>query len=151
AHGPRSCAVEISSSEIDAGTELTVSCRVSCPHGCDLTGQGVSICDQHGTELASGDLVRREDDFYITSPLVLRAPLDVGEHVYAAVLAAVEVGGILHEETATAFSFTTKAHAASVNVWGLPSAIAAGDRFTFNVGIKCSAGCKLSGRPLSIR
>jgi hypothetical protein len=48
------------------------------------------------------------------------------------------------------FSFATKAHAVSVNVWGLPSATGAGERFRFKVGIKCSAGCKLRGRRLSI-
>jgi hypothetical protein len=37
-----------------------------------------------------------------------------------------------------------------VNVWGLPTAIAAGERFGFKVGIKCSAGCKLTGRQLSV-
>src|SRR5713226_3313616 len=82
--------------------------------------------------------------------LVLRAPLEAGEHIYRAVLAAQEKGGVAHEETSTAFSFVTKAHATNVNVWGLPSAIAAGERFGLKVGIKCSAGCKLTGRPLRI-
>jgi len=80
----------------------------------------------------------------------LRAPLEAGEHIYRAVLAAAEKDGVAHEETATAFCFVTKAHATSVNVWGLPSAIAAGERFGLKVGIKCSAGCKLTGRPLRI-
>src|SRR5262249_37839013 len=66
------------------------------------------------------------------------------------VLAADEKDGIAHEETSTEFSFVTKAHAVSVNVWGLPSAVVAGERFGLKVGIKCSAGCKLSGRPLRI-
>jgi hypothetical protein len=35
-------------------------------------------------------------------------------------------------------------------VWGLPSAISAGERFSLKVGVKCSAGCKLAGRALSI-
>jgi hypothetical protein len=43
-----------------------------------------------------------------------------------------------------------KPHAASVNVWGMPSVVAPGERFKFKIGIKCSAGCKLSGRPFSI-
>src|SRR4029077_16031670 len=46
--------------------------------------------------------------------------------------------------------FTAMAHAANVNVWGLPSAISAGERFRFKVGIRCSAGCELAGRALSI-
>jgi len=84
------------------------------------------------------------------SALVLRAPLEGGEHIYRTVLAAQGKDGVTHEETSTEFSFATKAHAASVNVWGLPSAIAAGERFGLKVGVKCSAGCKLSGRPLRI-
>jgi hypothetical protein len=43
-----------------------------------------------------------------------------------------------------------KVHATSVNVWGLPFAIAAGERFRLKVGVKCSAGCALAGRPLSV-
>jgi hypothetical protein len=74
----------------------------------------------------------------------------VGEHAWRAVLAAHDKEGISHEAASIAFSFATRAHAASVNIWGLPSAIPAGERFSFKVGIKCSAGCKLTGRPLSI-
>jgi hypothetical protein len=149
-HGPRTCAVEVSPAEVDAGAELTVTARVSCVEGCDLRGRSVSIRNQDGTELASAELLEFDGEAYLTSALVLRAPLKVGEHGYQAVLPAQEEDGVLHEETSTEFCFVTMAHAASVNVWGLPSAIAAGERFSFTVGIKCSAGCKLTGRPLSI-
>ena len=74
----------------------------------------------------------------------------MGEHVWRAVLAAQEEDAVLHEATATEFSFATTPHAMSANVWGLPSAIAAGERFRFKVGIKCSAACKLAGRPLRV-
>ena len=149
-HGQLMCAVEVSPREIDAGAELTVIARVSCPHGCDLRGQGVSIRNQDDTELASAELTNFDGEVYVTSAFVLRAPLEVGEHVYRTVLTAQEKDGVLHEETSAEFSFAAKAHATSVNVWGLPSAIAAGERFTLKVGIKCSAGCKLTGSPLSI-
>jgi hypothetical protein len=43
-----------------------------------------------------------------------------------------------------------KPHAASVSVWGMPPVIAAGERFRLKVGIKCSAGCNLTGRPFGI-
>jgi hypothetical protein len=141
-HGQRTCAVEVSPSEVDAGAELTVTVRVACPDGCDLRGQSVSIRHQDDTELASAELTELDGEAYVTSPVVLRAPLSVGEHTYQAILPAHEKDEVLHEETATEFSFVGMAHAASVNVWGLPSAIAAGERFRFNVGIKCSAGCK---------
>jgi hypothetical protein len=149
-HGQRRCAVEVSPSEVDAGAEVTVTVRVSCPHGCELRGQCVSIRNQNDTELATAELTEFDGEAYVTIASVLRAPLEVGEHIYRAVLAAQEKDEVLHDETSTEFSFAAKAHAASVNVWSLPSAIAAGECFRFKVGIKCSAECKLTGRLLSI-
>jgi hypothetical protein len=66
------------------------------------------------------------------------------------VLAVVEKDGVSHEETSTAFAFSTRAHVANVNVWGVPTAIAVGEPFSFKVGIKCSAGCKLAGRQVAV-
>jgi hypothetical protein len=149
-HGQRTCAVEVSAREVDAGAELTLRAFISCPHGCDLTGQRVSIRNPDGAELASGELTAFDGAAYVMSALVLRAPLEAGEHICRAVLSAQEKDGVAHEESSTAFSFVTKAHATHVNVWGLPSAIAAGERFGFKVGIKCSAGCQLTDRALRI-
>ena len=42
-------------------------------------------------------------------------------------------------------------HPTSVAVWGVPSPLAAASRFTATVGVKCSAGCPLAGRPVVIR
>jgi hypothetical protein len=141
------CAVEVSPGEVDAGAELTVTVRASCPV-VDLTGQGVSIRGLDDVGLARSELAQLDGDS--TAAFVLRAPLEVGEHVWRAVLATHDKEGISHVAASTAFSFATRAHAASVNVWGFPSAIPAGERFRFKVGIKCSAGCRLTGRPLSI-
>jgi hypothetical protein len=149
-HYPRMCTVELSAGEVDAGAELSVTGRVSCPHGCDLRGQRVSIRNQDNAELASAELTGLEGEADVTSAFVLRAPVEVGKHTYQAILAAHERDGVVHEERSTPFSFATKAHDASVSVWGLPSAIAAGECFRLKVGVKCSAECKLTGRPLSI-
>jgi hypothetical protein len=149
-HGRRTCAVEVSPHEVDAGAELTVTVRASCPNGCDLKRQSVSIQDQDNAELARAELVDLDGDAHVASAIALRAPLEVGGHVLRAVLAAQEKDGVLHEETSTEFSFMVVPHAASVNVWGLPSAIASGERFRFKVGLKCSAGCKLAGWQLRI-
>ena len=149
-HGRRICAVEVSPVEVDAEAELTVTARVSCPHGCDLSGQSISIRARDDTELARAELTERDGEACVAGALVLRAPIETGEHTYWAVLAAQQKDGVLHDETSTEFSFTAKPHATSVNVWGLPSAIAAGERFSLKVGVKCSSGCRLTGRPLSI-
>jgi hypothetical protein len=148
-HGERTCTVEVAASEVDAGAGLTVTVRASCSHGCDLTGQSVSIRDRDDTELACAELAALEEGAFGMA-LALRAPPRVGEHVWEAVLPACEKDGVHHAESATTFSFTAMPHAANVSVWGLPSAIPAGERFNFKIGIKCSAGCKLAGRALSI-
>jgi hypothetical protein len=148
-HGERTCTVEVAPSEVDAGAELTVTVRASCPHGCDLSGQSVSIRDRDDADLACAKLEVFEDETF-GAAFALRAPLQVGEHIWEAVLPACERDDVRHAESATAFSFTAMAHAANVNVWGLPSAISAGERFSFKIGIRCSAGCKLAGRALSI-
>jgi len=41
-------------------------------------------------------------------------------------------------------------HAAELTVWDVPSATVAGERFKVSVGVRCSAGCDLGGRELSI-
>jgi hypothetical protein len=150
AHHQRTCAVEVSPGEVAAGAELTVAVGVSCPHGCDLRGQSVSIQDRNGAKLANSELIEFEGDTYVTSALVLAAPLEAGEYTWRAILAAHDRDGVLHEPTLAAFSFATKPHAASMSVWGFPSAIAAGERFSLKIGVKCSAGCKLAGRALCI-
>ena len=42
-------------------------------------------------------------------------------------------------------------HPTSVAVWGAPSPVVAASRFTVTVGVKCSAACRLAGRPVVIR
>jgi len=43
-----------------------------------------------------------------------------------------------------------KSHAAQLTVWDVPSATVAGERFRVMVGVRCSAGCDLGGRELSL-
>jgi hypothetical protein len=148
-HSERTCLVEVAPSEVDAGAELTVAVRASCLQGCDLSGQTVSIRDRADAELACAKLEVIEDGTFGTA-VAVRAPVKVGEQIWEAVLPACEKGGIRHAQSTTAFSFIGLAHAANVSVWGLPSAIPAGEHFSFKVGIKCSAGCNLAGRALSI-
>ena len=115
-HGQRTCIVEVSGTEVDAGTEMTVRARVSCLHGCDLGGQWVSIRNHDDTELAGAELTERAGEAYVTNALAVRAPLEVGEHICRAVLAASEKDGVLHEEISTEFSFVVKAQIGRAHV-----------------------------------
>src|SRR5215510_14934408 len=85
-HGPCTCAVEVAPGEVDAGAELSVTVRASCPQGCDLKGQGVSIRDEGGAALARGELAEADGNAYVTRAIALRAPLAVGEHRWRVVV-----------------------------------------------------------------
>jgi hypothetical protein len=74
----------------------------------------------------------------------------LGEQVYRAVLVARTGTGAPAELAATAFAVVVKAHAMRLTVWDLPSALVAGERLAFKVGIKCSAGCDLAGREVGL-
>jgi hypothetical protein len=148
ADGTSRCVVE-APGEVDAGCDLTVKVRVLVREGLDPAALDVSIRDEQGAVLAETGLARLDDGAH-GADVVLAAPLAVGERTWRAALLATGEDGSGREETSTAFTFVVKAHGASLNVWGLPSAIPAGEPFTLKVGIKCSAGCKLAGRELTI-
>lgn len=144
------CSVEISPDEIDAGADITLVVRVECPPEDSLRGPRVSIRDHDNTELASAELTKSDDGAYEADDIVVVAPRTAGEHVYRAVVLAADKDGALQEQTAAEVRFIVTPHAAHLNVWDIPSAVAAGERFKFTVGVKCSAGCDLGGRRLSI-
>lgn len=142
--------VEISPPEVDAGAEFTVRCQVEVPPGRDHGDLGVSIRNLDDAELAFAELTQSEDRNYVTDEISLEAPLTEGEHVLRAVLVAPEDAGTPHDEISTEFTLIVNAHAMRLTVWGLPTAIVAGEHFTLKVGIKCSCGCNLAGRDVSI-
>ena len=144
------CTVEVSPSEVDAGADITLKVRAMCPREDGLRGPSVSIRNQEDAELARAELTASDDEVHQWSDIILASPRAVGDHVYRAVLVMADKEGALHEQASTEVRFMVKPHAALLNVWGLPSAIVAGEHFSFSVGAKCSAGCDLSGRGLSI-
>src|SRR5258708_27918352 len=107
-HGQRTCAVEVSASEVDAGAELMLTAFVSCPHGCDLRGQRVSIRNPDGAELASAELTAIDGEAHVMNALVLRAPLQAVDHNYHAVLAALKTDVATHDQTSSASPFRSQ-------------------------------------------
>jgi len=144
------CTVKVSPDEVDAGADITLTVRVARHRQDDLSRSSISIRGQEETELARAELKKSEGEAFESNDIVLAAPRVVGEHVYRAVLVAADKDGTLHEQASTEVRFVVKPHAAHLNVWGAPSAIVAGERFKFTVGVKCSAGCSLAGRGLNI-
>ena len=145
------CTVKVSPDEADAGTDITLKVEVTFGGNEEPRNPQVSIRDGEGVELAQAALAEAEDDdTYVSEDVVLSAPPSAGDYIYRAVVLAADKDGALQELTASETSIVVKAHEAALNVWDTPSAIVAGSRFKFMVGIRCSAGCCLAGQGLSI-
>ena len=145
------CTVEVSPDEADAGTDITLKVQVAYSGKGSLRVPRVSIRDGEGAELAQADLTKPEDDdTYESSDIVVGAPRSAGAYIYRAVVIAPDKDGVLQELAASDVRFVVKAHEAALNVWDAPSAIVAGSRFKFMVGIRCSAGCCLAGQGLDV-
>ena len=128
---------------------MTVKIKVTSPDDFDLVGQRVSIRGADHSELASAELTET-DDAVFAAEISLKAPLAIGEQTWRAVLPDVEDDDTIFDEIAASFSFVVRAHIARVQVWGMPSAIPAGERFRMKVGVKCTSACNLAGRIVAV-
>ena len=145
------CTVEVSPDEADAGTDITLKVQVTSAGEDGLRGPRVSIRDGDGTELAQVELVEAEDDdAYVSEDIVVPAPRSAGEYVLRAVVLVPDKDGALQELASSEVPIVVKAHEAALNVWDTPSAVVAGSRFKFMVGVRCSAGCCLAGQELGV-
>jgi hypothetical protein len=126
--------------EIDAATEMELTLRVACTPSRELRGLTVQFLDGNGKQVGQAELGEFNGDAY-PGELVLKAPQHAGVHTWTAVLPAHTRDQTEYE--ATQFSFRVKTHTATVLVWDVPPAVVAGEAFTFKVGAKCSAGCRL--------
>ena len=141
---------ELSSDEVDAGTDVTLKIGVVGPREPDLSRTSVRIRDADEAELAQAELKKAEGEGYESDDIVLTVPSVAGEYVYRGVLVTTDKDGSLHEQSSTELHLAVKPHEVRLNVWDVPSAIVAGEHFKFLVGIKCSAGCHLAGQEFGV-
>jgi hypothetical protein len=142
--------VETAPAELDAGAEFSLICWVNLPPGSDPSGFFVSIRNYDNEELSFAELARSYDETCFTDEILLTAPLTEGLRTCRAVLVAGRSAGTGHDLISIEFSFVVRAHTLRMNVWDLPTAIVAGEPFSLKAGIKCSAGCGLAGREVTI-
>lgn len=136
--------------EVDAGTDIALKARVSCPEPCDLRGRIVRIVRQDAGVVKEVELTEFDGTVNQTDEFVVKAPIELGEYTWTAVFPEQEKEGVLHEESSTPFSFIAKPHATSMAIWDVPSPIAFGDEFRIKVGVRCSADCNLMDRKIGI-
>ena len=136
--------------EIDAGSDFSITIGVTAPVGLSLSGAPFSIKEADRTIL-DGELAELTGELHDTVEIALAAPEEVGEFHWTLVLPAREIDGARYDEASLTFSFRTRPHTTSLAVWGTPSTVIAGQRFTANVGAKCTAHCMLAGMEVEVR
>jgi hypothetical protein len=146
------CAIELSSSIVDAGAEIAIVGKVSCDLPCDLRGEMFLVKDQDGALVASIELTEYvdEDETNQTAEFAARAPVTAGEYTWSALFSGYEDEDISIAESSAPFSFTVRSHVTTVLVWDVPPTVVMGEKFKIKVGVKCSSQCPMGHRELSI-
>jgi hypothetical protein len=136
--------------EIDAGAEIVVKVRVSCPHGCDLRERVINVMAPDGAVVGESRLAEFADHLNETAEFAFIAPDQVGDHSWTVVFPKQEAEGLVHEEGSLPITVRIMAHDTSLAVWGVPSPIVIDHPFRIQVGATCSAGCDLKAREIQI-
>jgi len=125
---------------VPAGTEFAVKLKITCAAGCDLAGVPVAVVepgDPAAKPLPSGDIV-------------LRAPRDLGEHLWRIDIPAHESGGAHHTAASLDIRVNSKPHGTSLAVWDVPSPVVTGRPFQIKAGAKSSSACELKGCAIEV-
>jgi hypothetical protein len=137
--------------EVDAGTDLTLTLKVSSSFELDVTSTPFLI-------MAGDDvwLTGRLSDFTGADRQIVKiavaAPDEIGEFAWHFVIPEHECEGTVCPKASLPFSFRTRPHVTSLAVWDYPSPVVVGAKFKLKVGAQCSAACaSLSGKELEIR
>jgi hypothetical protein len=136
--------------EVDAGTDIVLKIKVSCPHGCDLRGRVTNVMAPDGAVVAGSGLADFADNANETTAFTFTAPEEVGEYSWTVVFPKYEAEGLVHEEGSLPITVRTMAHDTSLAVWGVPSPIVIDHPFRIHVGATCTAGCDLKGKEIQI-
>jgi len=136
--------------EVDAGTEIVLKIRVSCPHGCDLRERVIDVIAHDGALAATSRLAEFDDSANETTEFAFSAPAEVGEFSWTVVFRKDDSGGMVHEEGTHPITLLTLAHDTSLAVWSVPSPIVLEHPFRIQVGATCSSGCDLSGKEIQV-
>jgi len=135
--------------EVDAGTEIVLKVKVSCPHGCDLRERAIDVVSPDGAVVGSSRLVEFSNNVNETTEFAFIAPEEVGEHSWTVVFPK-HHEDLVHQEGVLPIAVRTLAHDTSLAVWGVPSPLVMEHPFRIQVGATCSSGCDLSGKEIQI-
>jgi hypothetical protein len=140
--------------ELAVGSDLVLKIKVSCPAGCDLRAMPVTVTGPDGRPVpiepnAGHDRISETSEVALHD-ITLKAPEQVGEHVWSVRFLPYRSEDVLHEECTLPICVRTKPHGTSLAVWAVPSPVVVGERFCIKVGAKSAAGCELSAKKILI-
>src|ERR1051326_1721107 len=147
---PVSLSLSISPQEVDAGAALTLKAVAECPEQYDLSGDPVLFFDAAGHEVGRAPLAALEGSDF-GAEITITAPIELGEYGYGTRLMPADGDGVAHAGARAEARCIVKAHDVYLNAWDIPSAITAGDAFSFHIGLTCSCGCNLANRGFVVR
>jgi hypothetical protein len=136
---------------VPVASDIRLKAEVICPSGCDLQGgvvhvlAGEEILATNTLVAISGAPARSE-----TEEFSVKAPRKVGSFSWRLVFPGQEIGGKLHGPVSLPISFATKALAASLAVWDVPSPVTIGRPFKVKVGVKSSGASALKGAAVEL-
>lgn len=136
--------------EVEAGIDLTLQVRVSCPSGCDLRGNSVQVVSPDGLLMMS-ELVTYDDEANETEAFSVTVPPQIAEHSWTVSVPGHQTAEVVHEECSLIIPFTTRPHSTSMAVWDVSSPVVISSAFRVKVGVKCSPGCPLTGELVEVR
>jgi hypothetical protein len=136
--------------ELTVGNDFVLRVMVSCPAGCDLGDLPLTLTGPDGRVATIEPRADQAPAPEAVRDIALKAPAQAGEHVWSIRFPPHESAGVRHEECSLAVSVSAKPHATSLAVWGVPSPVVMGERFSIKVGAKSAAGCELKGQQIEI-
>ncbi len=142
---PAGIAVELVPTVLDAGAETTIRVILTGAQAQGLADQTLDIVD--GANVVSDRLLLRPDPAGgVVGTCRLRAPDEPGRTAWMAHLPqdGSDAGAALE------LAFEVRAHDLTLTVWNVPLAVERGARFRVQAGLRCSAGCDLSGQSITI-
>ncbi len=148
-----SCKVFVQPGEVDAGGEITLSGEAVCSPAHDLNGRSLQIRDHTGALVDTILFTEFDGAVSTTPPVSVPAPEAPGTYSWSATISKNDdeaAGDELGIGEPTTFSVTVTAHATRLLIWNIAPTIEAGQRFGLDVGLKCSSGCDMTGRPFEI-
>jgi len=134
--------------EVTVGADFVLTVLLSCPAGCDLSGSPVEATAPDG--VTTTVLPATGDADVAARRVALKAPLEVGEHVWRLCCTAHESDGWHHDASLVEVPVRTRPHETSLAVWAIPSPVMVGQPFAIKVGAKSAAGCNLTGMRIAV-